>query len=94
MKVTLAFLLCLVTLAMGAPSSADQQVRGLAMMENRPDDVTAIESAEYAQPSEENDAMDTSATHHKRFYYSHYYPHYYSHYYPRYHYPGYYNYYY
>ncbi len=96
MKVTLAFLLCLVTLTIGAPSPAVEQVHGAAVIENQPVDVAAIESAEYAQPVEANDAMDTSATHYKRYYYpnAYYYPHYYPHYYPKYHYPRYYNYHY
>ena len=57
MKVTLASLLCLVALTLGAsvPSSG-QKVRGAAVMENQPTDVMAIESGEYAQqPFEQND---------------------------------------
>jgi hypothetical protein len=97
MKVTLAFLLSLVTLTIGAPSSAVQQVNGAAIIENQPVDVAAIESADFAQqPFEANDAMDTSATHYKRYYYpnAYHYPHYYPRYYSNYHYPGYYNHYY
>ena len=99
MKVTLASLLCLVALTMGgAVPSSGQKVRGAAVMENQPTDVMAIESGEYAQqPFQQNDeALETSATHHKRYYYpgSYYYPRYYSHYYPKYYYSGYYPYYY
>jgi hypothetical protein len=100
MKVTLAFLLCLVTLTIvkGAPSPTVPQVNGAAnaaVIENQP--VVAIESADFAQqPFEANDAMDTSATHYKRYYYpnAYHYPHYYPRYYSNYHYPRYYNHYY
>ena len=97
MKVTFASLLCLVALTMGAAvQSVDQG--GAALMENQPSDVMAIESGEYAQqPFEQNDdALETSATHHKRYYYpgAYYYPRYYPHYYPKYHYSGHYPYYY
>jgi len=100
MKVTFASLLCLVALTMGAavPSVGVDQVHGAALMENQPSNVMAIESGEYAQqPFEQNDdALETSATHHKRYYYpgAYHYPHYYPHYYPKYHYSGYYPYHY
>ena len=82
MKVTLASLLCLVALTMGAAvPSVNQEVRGAAVMENQPSNVMAIEPSEYVQqPFEQNDdALETSATHHKRYYYpgAYYYPHYY-----------------
>lgn len=91
----LASLLCLVALTMGAavPSVADQIGNSAAMMPvNQPTaEVSAIEDGEYAQqPYEESDALETSATHHKRYYYGGYhYPHYYPYYYPRYRYSGY-----
>jgi hypothetical protein len=94
MKVTFASLLCLVALTMGAAvPSVDQEVRGGAVMENQPTDVMAIEPSEYAQM---DDALETSATHHKRYYYpgAYYYPRYYPHYYPTHHYSGYYPYHY
>ena len=99
MKVTLVSLLCLVALTMGAAvPSVDQEVSGAAVMENQPSNVMEIESGEYAQqPFEHNDdALETSATHHKRYYYpgAYHYPHYYPHYYPKYHHSGYYPYYY
>jgi hypothetical protein len=100
MKVTFASLLCLVALTMGAavPSVGVDQVHGAALMENQPSNVMAIESGEYAQqPFEQNDdALETSATHHKRYHYpsAYYYPRYYPHYYPQYHYSGYYPYHY
>jgi hypothetical protein len=99
MKVTLVSLLCLVALTMGAAvPSVDQEVRGAAVMENQPSDVMAIEPSEYAQqPFEQiDDALETSATHHKRYYYpgAYHYPHYYPYYYPKYHHSGYYPYYY
>ena len=99
MKVTLASLLCLVALTMGAAvPSIDQEVSVAAVMENQPSNVMEIEPSEYAQqPFEQNDdALETSATHHKRYYYpgAYHYPHYYPHYYPKYHYSGHYPYYY
>ena len=68
MKVTLASLLCLAALTMGAAVPSVDQVRGAAVMENQSTDVMAIESGEYAQqPFQQNDeALETSATHHKR----------------------------
>ena len=101
MKVALVSLLCLVALTLGAAVPSVDQVRGAAVIENQSTDVMAIEPSENAQqPFEQiDDALETSATHHKRYYYpgaySHYaYPHYYPHYYPKYHHSGYYPYYY
>ena len=95
MKVTLAFLLCLVGLTMGAAvPSTDENVRRASVMENQPTDVMPIESGESVQqqPFEENEGMESSATSHKNYYYpnSYYYPHYYPRYYPQYRYHGYY----